>query len=210
MKTELVESGPTTAERTIVIAHGAGAGLDTPFLVRFAEGLGDRGLRVVRFEFPYMAKRREDGKRRGPDRAPVLLECWRGVCAALRDRPNLLIGGKSMGGRMASMVADEVGAAGLVCFGYPFHPPGKPEKTRTEHLVDLKTRTLILQGTRDPFGTPEDVDGYDLSAAIRVQWLEDGDHGFKPRKASGRTEEQNWVEAMDAVATFAEGKKNGI
>ncbi len=120
-------------------------------------------------------------------------------------RTRLVIGGKSLGGRIASMVADEASVSGLVCLGYPFHPPGQPEKQRTEHLSRLKTPTLILQGTRDSFGTPEDVAGYALSPAIRLHWLEDGDHSFKPRKASGRTLEQNIEEAIAAVADFAHG-----
>lgn len=107
-----------------------------------------------------------------------------------------------MGGRIASMVADDAGVDGLVCLGYPFHPPGRPEKTRTEHLAALATPTLVVQGTRDSFGTFDDVAGYALSPAIRLAWMEDGDHSFKPRKASGRTEEQNWNEGIAAVAAF--------
>ena len=132
----------------------------------------------------------------------MLLATWREVVAGLGDPARLVIGGKSMGGRMASMVADELGVAGLVCFGYPFHPPGRPERTRTAHLVELQTRALILQGTRDPFGNEEDVAGYELSSAIEVQWLEGGDHDFKPRAASGRTREQNWKEAVAAAVGF--------
>ena len=107
-----------------------------------------------------------------------------------------------MGGRVASMIADESDVAGVVCFGYPFHPPGKPESLRTAHLVDLRTPTLICQGTRDPFGHREEVEAYSLSASIRVHWLVDGDHGLKPRKKSGRTEADNWAEAMNAVIGF--------
>jgi len=116
-----------------------------------------------------------------------------------------VIGGKSMGGRIASMIADDAGVDGLVCLGYPFHPPGKPEKLRTAHLRDLQTPTLIVQGTRDPFGKPEEVDAYDLSDGIRIVWLEDGDHSFKPRKSSGRTLEQNFGEAIAAIAAFVAG-----
>jgi uncharacterized protein len=107
-----------------------------------------------------------------------------------------------MGGRIASMVADEVGARGLVCMGYPFHPPGRPDKLRTGHLESLRTPALIVQGTRDAFGTPEDVAGYRLSPSIRVVWLEDGDHSWKPRASSGRTEAQNIGEAVAAIRDF--------
>ena len=197
----MLHDGPAAAQTTIVLAHGAGAGMDSAALETFATGLAAEGFRVVRFEFPYMQRRRDTGKRGGPDRPAVLMETWRRVIATVGgDR--LVIGGKSMGGRIASMLADDVGAHGLVCLGYPFHPPGKPEKLRTSHLLRLQTPTLIVQGTRDPFGKREEVEGYGLSAAIRLVWLEDGDHSFKPRKSSGRTEEQNLGKAIAAISEF--------
>ena len=211
---DLLIDGPTDAPITVALAHGAGAPMDSAFMIAFAQGLAERGLRCVRFEFPYMHERRVDGKKRPPNRAPILLETWRAVIDHLGPG-NLIIGGKSMGGRMASMVARELedpnsehGGApvkGLVCLGYPFHPPGKPEKAegRMAHLLDIKTPTLILQGARDTFGTIDQVPAFPLSNAIRVQWLEDGDHGFKPRKKSGRSEAQNWDEAITAIHTFA-------
>ncbi len=176
--------------------------MDSPPLEALAKGLGAAGLRVARFEFPYMRARRTEARRRPPDRESVLLDTWRAAVAELGGGGGLVLAGKSMGGRMASRIADEVGARGLVCFGYPFHPPGQPAKTRTAHLEDLKTPTLIVQGTRDAFGTPEDVAAYRLSPAIRLVWLEDGDHSFKPRAASGRTEAQNLREAVEAAAGF--------
>jgi predicted alpha/beta-hydrolase family hydrolase len=202
--TDFLFDGPKNAPGTVVLAHGAGAHMDSVFMEYIATGLADAGLRVARFEFPYMVKRREDGKRRPPDRAPVLLETYLSVAKELGPE-NLVIGGKSMGGRIASMVADEAGVAGLVCLGYPFHPPGKPEKLRTEHLETLKTPTLILQGERDTFGRREEVEGYSLSKSISIEFLPDGDHDLKPRKASGRTREQNWVAAIAAIAAFATG-----
>lgn len=201
---DLLFDGPSDAAVTVALAHGAGAPMDSPFMAAFAEGLAAAGLRVARFEFPYMARRRAEGTKRPPDRAPVLLDAWRAVIGEL-GAGNLVIGGKSMGGRMASMVADEAGVRGLVCLGYPFHAPGRPEKPRTEHLELLETPTLIVQGTRDTLGNAEDVAGYALSPAIRVRWLADGDHGFKPRKASGRTEAENWAEAMAAIVDFVKG-----
>ena len=204
--TKIVFTGPKSAPLTVALAHGAGAPMDSPFMEAFAEGLAARGLRAARFEFPYMAQRRDDGKKRPPNPARALLECWREVIGEIGPG-NLVIGGKSMGGRMASMVAADLEAEGtpvrgVVCLGYPFHPPGRPEKLRTEHLERLKTGTLICQGTRDPFGTADEVPAYPLSKAIRLAWLEDGDHGFKPRKASGRTEAQNWETALDAIQAF--------
>jgi uncharacterized protein len=192
--------GPAEGPR-LALAHGAGAAMDSPFLKDLAAALGKQGVRVARFEFPYMRARRE-GRRPPPDREPVLLDTWRAAIAELGGAERLVIGGKSMGGRMASRIADETGVRGLVCLGYPFHPPGQPEKTRTAHLADLRTPTLIVQGTRDPLGTREEAEGYDLSPQIRLVWLEDGDHSFKPRKSSGRTERQNLDEAVAAVADF--------
>jgi predicted alpha/beta-hydrolase family hydrolase len=107
-----------------------------------------------------------------------------------------------MGGRIATMVADGAGVAGVLCLGYPFHPPGKPERLRTEHLKTLKTPTLIVQGTRDPFGNQSEVSSYPRSPSIEVIWVEDGDHSFKPRKKSGRTLEQNLAEAVEICADF--------
>ena len=203
---DILFDGPRSASLTVALAHGAGAPMGSPFMQAFAEGLAARGLRCARFEFPYMAGRRVDGVKRPPNPTPILLQCWREVVGSI-GRERLVIGGKSMGGRMASLLAAEMEAEGVpvrgvVCLGYPFHPPGKPEKLRTEHLAKLITPTLICQGTRDPFGTEEEVPAYPLSKAIRLHWLADGDHGFKPRKASGRTEADNWAEALDAIQTF--------
>lgn len=190
--------GPATSARTFIFAHGAGGAMDSTFMTHVAQALAQRGVRVARFEFPYMAARRE-GKRSGaPDRQAVLLETWREVIREFGAE--VFIGGKSMGGRMASMVADEMGVRGLICLGFPFHPPNQPAKLRTEHLATLRTPTLILQGTRDPFGTREDVSFYTFSPNIRVEWLEDGDHSLKPRKSSGFTEKEHLERAIGLVA----------
>ncbi|MEK9643995.1 MAG: alpha/beta fold hydrolase [Alphaproteobacteria bacterium] len=203
--TAFLFDGPDDARITVALAHGAGAPMDSDFMAYFAEALGARGIRVARFEFPYMAKRREDGRKRPPDRAPVLLDFYSAVAAELgTDR--LVVAGKSMGGRIASMIADETGVAGLVCLGYPFHPPGKPDLLRTEHLEALKTPALILQGERDPFGRRDEVESYALSTSIEVAFLHDGDHDLKPRKASGRTREDNWADAVERMALFVAGR----
>jgi predicted alpha/beta-hydrolase family hydrolase len=197
--------GPEDAAARVVLAHGAGAGMQEPMLTAIAGGLAARGIRVARFEFPYMALRRSDGVRRGPDREPVLLATWRSAIAGLGDPATLVIGGKSLGGRMASRIADEIGVRGLVCLGYPFHPPGKPEQLRTAHLAALRTPTLVVQGTRDPFGTPEEVTHYRLAPSIRIHWIDDGDHSLVPRKASGRSKRETWAEAIEAAAAFIAG-----
>src|SRR5262245_7941452 len=201
---EILVDGAKNGPWTIALAHGAGAGMNTPFMTTFASGLADRGFRVARFEFPYMAAYSKTGQKRPPDREEVLRDTWYKVVAQL-GRERLVIGGKSMGGRIASLVADEAGVAGLVCLGYPFHPVGKPERLRVQHLQTIATFTLILQGTRDPFGNRREVEGYELSRSIRIHWLQDGNHDFTPRKASGRTAEQNWQEAIVAIAEFVKG-----
>ena len=131
--------------------------MDHPFMEQMACGVAAGGFGVVRFEFPYMHQRRLTGGKRPPDRAPVLDAFYRSVLETLGSPERLVIGGKSMGGRVASRIADDSGVRGLVCLGYPFHPPRKPEKLRTAHLVGLRCPTLILQGTRDPFGCPRCV-----------------------------------------------------
>jgi predicted alpha/beta-hydrolase family hydrolase len=171
------------------------------FTEAFFTGLASQGLRVVRFKFPYMAERRRTGTRRPPDREPVLQETWIKLIELL-GADGLIIGGKSMGGRIASLVADEAQVAGLVCLGYPFHPAGKPNKLRIEHLKTIVTPTLIVQGTRDAFGKKDEVAGYGLPETLQIHWLSDGDHSFVPRKASGRTTEENWREGVEAVAEF--------
>jgi uncharacterized protein len=171
--------GPETSKHVFLFAHGAGAPMDHAWMNTVAKGMGEAGIRVVRFEFPYMAARRTSGKRGAPDRQPVLLDTWRRVIEEHGGGAKVCIGGKSMGGRMATIVADELGVRGVICFGYPFHPPGKPEQLRTAHLEHLRSPTLILHGTRDPFGTREEVAGYRLSKAIRVEWIEKGDHSLK-------------------------------
>ena len=193
---------------TLVLAHGAGAPMDSPFLAAMAGGLAERGLRVARFEFSYMAARREGAGSKVPDREPELRRAWLAAIAELGGGPRLWIGGKSLGGRIASMIADEAGVRGLVCLGYPFRPPGAAApavEKRTAHLRELRTPTLIVQGTRDPFGGPAEVAGYALAAGIRLRWIDDGDHSLVPRKSSGRTAAQNLAEAVAAVAGFVLG-----
>jgi uncharacterized protein len=197
------------AARTIVLAHGAGAGMDSTFMKQVARALADASFTVVRFEFPYMQEARTGGKRSRPDAPGILEETWMRVIAQVGGADELVIGGKSMGGRIASMVADRAGVKGLVCLGYPFHPAGRPESLRVAHLAMLKTRSLIVQGTRDTLGSRKDIAGYTLSGSIRMVYLEDGDHSFKPRKSSGRTYEQNFAEAVEAIAEFCRGLRAG-
>ncbi|MEZ1316932.1 alpha/beta hydrolase [Pseudomonas fluorescens] len=197
-------STASTPPPTLILAHGAGAPMDSDWMNDMAARLAALGVNVLRFEFPYMAQRRVDGGKRPPNPAPRLLECWREVYAVVRRHVagRLAIGGKSMGGRMASLLADELGADALVCLGYPFYAVGKPEMPRVEHLSGLKTRTLIVQGERDALGNSQAVEGYALSPSIEMCWLVAGDHDLKPLKASGFTHEQHLAAAAARVAGF--------
>ncbi len=193
--------GPTNAPLTMLLAHGAGAPMDTDFMTFFAEGIAAYGYRVGRFEFPYMAERRINGTKKPPNTAPILLATWRAAIAAC-DAEKIIIGGKSMGGRIASMVADDANVAGLVCLGYPFYGAGKRDKPRIAHLENLKTPTLICQGERDALGDRAAVEAIALSPRITVHWLPDGDHDLKPRKVSGHTHDDNLNSARNAVSAF--------
>ena len=195
--------GPRRPRSTFVLAHGAGADMDSQFMAYFAVELAQRGFRVVRFDFPYMQARRRTGRKRPPDREATLRATWLQVIEQVRTR-RLIIGGKSMGGRIASLLADDADVSGLVCLGYPFHPLGKPDRLRVAHLHELATPTLIVQGERDAFGNRNEVASFHLPAELQFSWLPDGDHSFKPRKISGRTELENWADAVNAIAGFAE------
>ncbi|KAF5883995.1 MULTISPECIES: alpha/beta family hydrolase [Rhizobium] len=197
--------GPQDARFTILLAHGAGAPMDSASMTAAANALANVGFRVARFEFAYMAARRTSDGRKPPPRAETLNPEYEAAIAELGASGPLIIGGKSMGGRVASMVADDLHRrgkiAGLLCLGYPFHPPGQPGKLRTGHLTGLTTPALICQGTRDEFGTRDEVPGYDLSDKIEILWLEDGDHDLKPRKTiSG-------FSSADHLSTMAKAAK---
>jgi predicted alpha/beta-hydrolase family hydrolase len=205
--TDFIFDGPAKAEVTILLAHGAGAPMDSAAMTAAAKALAAEGLRVARFEFGYMAARRV-GERRPPPKAENVMPEYVAAIDALKAKGKLIIGGKSMGGRVASMIADEVQAAGkiagLVCLGYPFHPMGKPEQLRTKHLEKMTCPALIVQGTRDIMGARDEVAGYKLSKAIEILWLDDGDHDLKPRKAlSGFTAAGHMKTMAEAVKAFA-------
>ena len=204
--TSLQWNGPKSADWILVLAHGAGAGMESPFMQSAAESLGQHGIRVGRFNFPYMIRATEEGKRRPPDSAKKLLAAWEDVIASVTQKmkpsQRLAIGGKSMGGRIASMSTNHGRVDALVCLGYPFHPPGKPEKLRTDHFGEIRVPAMIVQGERDTFGNKEEVKGMKLPRHIKKCWLADGDHSFKPRKASGITLEQNMDSAVASIVTF--------
>jgi hypothetical protein len=208
MTTTFLHDGPVDAPATILLAHGASAAMDSAAMGGITTALAQAGLRIARFEFGYMAARRAGASRRPPPRAEALMDEYRAAAADLAVSGPLVIGGKSMGGRVASMVADELHrggtASGLLCLGYPFHPPARPDQPRTRHLETLETPTLICQGARDPFGTREEVSSCRLSDCIEILWLEDGDHEFRPRKSvTGLTVQDHLKAIADAIVAWS-------
>ena len=206
---DLIWDGSPQAKWTLILAHGAGASMHSEYMRYFAAELARQGIQVGRFNFPYMVTAIETQRRRPPDRAPKLLAAWHEIIERVRERlaavgsdQRLAIGGKSMGGRIASMSTNHEGVDALVCLGYPFHPPAKKDKLRIEHLPDIKVPTMILQGERDTFGTRTEVRSYRLPRRIKMRWLTDGDHSFKPRKRSGVTQTENWDMAIKSIIGF--------
>lgn len=194
--TARVYRAPAPRDRTLVLAHGAGAGQAHPFMVAFAEALAARGIDVVTFDFLYVS-----AGRRAPDRNDKLEACWRAAYDVGRDCFSgrvPFIGGKSMGGRIASQLAaaGTVGSAGLVLLGYPLHPPKQPEKLRAAHLGKLTLPALIVQGRRDPFGTPDELRAYFPKATKIVAVA--GGHSY---------DDKAWPEAHAAVADFILGAR---
>ena len=205
-----LETGPAGARDRLILAHGAGAGIESPFFASIMDLLAARDIATTGFEFAYMAARRTGRSKRPPPKAEALTAEYRDAVRSLtkkQKKPSKpVIGGKSLGGRVASLIADELYAAGeisgLVCLGYPFHPPHMPEKLRTAHLETLKCPALIVQGERDPFGSRAEVEALPLSKNIKLVWMSDGDHDFGPRGSSGFTRKGNLAQAADAVAAF--------
>ena len=181
----------------LVLAHGAGAGQKHPFMVDAARGLASRGIDVVTFDFPYMAR-----GRKAPDRAPVLEQAFRDAIASARQwsrAPRLFIGGKSMGGRMATHLGASAsaeatadrqgleGLAGIVALGYPLHPPGNPQQLRVAHLPDITVPVLIVQGERDTFGTPAELEPAlkTMKAPVTLHVVAGGDHSLAVKRKDG-------------------------
>ncbi len=190
-----------------IFAHGAGAGMDSEFMQTMTKQLHDRGVAVRLFDFPYMQKAKELGKRRPPDKMDKLQQTFLDQIEQRDSSLPLFIGGKSMGGRVASMILEQSEAKGCLCLGYPFHPPGKPEKLRTEHLETMSKPLLVVQGERDTFGKRIEVESYPLSTEVELHYLTDGDHSFKPPKRSEATHEGNLSQAVEAMITFMEAHK---
>lgn len=207
VKEFLVNSPEKSPKGIFLLAHGAGRGAASPFLETVAQGVVNSGVRVVRFNFPYMEKMLQTGKRKSPNSGNVLRKCFSDVVSHCIEREQvpskyIIVAGKSMGARAASMIADRHQVAGVVCLSYPFHPPRKPEPIRIKHLQRIQTPTLICQGERDPNGRREEVHQYSLSKSVQFHWLADGDHNFKPRQNSDRSQEENLADAINAINRF--------
>ncbi|ATG77103.1 alpha/beta hydrolase [Pseudoalteromonas sp. B131b] len=199
---EWVKSSQQPAIAQFIFAHGAGAGSDSDFMQHVAKLISEQGVDVGLFDFEYMQIAKQTNKRRPPERAPKLLSYYEQILNHTQPNIPLFIGGKSMGGRMASMLActTEQPVLGVLAFGYPFHPPCKPEKLRTDHFADIVCPFLVLQGERDTFGTRQELATMVMPKQPQYIWLTDGDHSLKPRKKSGMTELQNReTAALEAV-----------
>ncbi len=207
-----IENNVKTPIAQIIFAHGAGADMHHDFMVQITALLNQANINVLRFNFPYMDRRAETGKRYPPDRMPKLLDCYRDVITELHNRKHanaalpLFIGGKSMGSRVAATLAgqDDISAliTGVFCLGYPFHPAKKLEKLRLEPLQLTQKPVFIVQGERDSLGSQLEIVDYKLSLLCQCVFLADGDHSLKPRVKSGFTHQQHIESAVQAIVAF--------
>ena len=210
--TDLAYQGPKRgADRAVLLAHGAGADMNAATLTTVADALAAAKVPSLRFNFPYKA-----AGRRAPDRPPVLEAALREAADELASlskvpRERIVMGGRSMGGRIGSIVAADDGALGLVLLGYPLHPPGKADRLRVEHFARLRMPALFVSGTRDAFGTPAELkrETKKIKGPVTFHWIESGDHGFKPLKSSGMTVDAVLAEVAAAVVEFVTGLQNG-
>jgi hypothetical protein len=197
---------PSNPFAQLILSHGAGADKDSEFMHSMAGLLCQKGIKVVRFDFPYMLAAREKQKRQLPNKMPVLIDDFLEIIATADNNLPLFVGGKSMGGRVATLLPKIQTVKGIICLGYPFHPPGKPEKLRTEHLVSSNMATLIIQGERDTFGNRQQIGEYSLPATIAIKYLGAADHSFVPLKSSGYSIEQHMHTAANHIVEFMQGQ----
>lgn len=188
----------------LLIAHGAGAGQHSSYMRHLRDALAGQGVQTLAVEFAYMQRMQREARRIPPPRIDRLVEELSHWCDILTRTQGGTpwLGGKSMGGRAASLLAARGRAAGLVLCGYPFHPPRRPEKLRLAHWPRIECPTLVVQGSRDPFGSREEVASYELARRAEVHWLEDGDHDWTPRRISGRSQAQLIEEGAAVIASF--------
>lgn len=200
----------------LLFAHGAGAGHCSPFMRQFVTSLAKQGIQVLCIDFPYMQQMQETGKRRPPPPIAKTVEQFAEWYALLDDLflEPLWVGGKSMGGRVATLLASQSSYAavmpGVIVAGYPFHPTKAPHKLRLDHWPDIGCPLLVLQGERDPFGTREEVESYQLPSSAQLAWLKDGDHDFKPRRLSGLNQTVLIDEATQIAASFVRAQTQHV
>ena len=206
---ELVRNNIENAHATVLLAHGAGADLASEYLEKVVDKLNAHNFNVIRFNFPYMIMRQQDGKRRPPDRMPKLLDAMEQVVDLVASEQSLFILGKSMGSRVAVTLCENesIPVKGVACIGYPFHPQKKPEKLRLEPLQKTTKPVLILQGERDALGNKQEVLGYPISEHCSVSFFADGDHDLKPRVKSGYTLEEHLSRAIEQFVEFVDEHK---
>lgn len=196
------------AKALVIFAHGAGADMEHEYITELTRLLNKQQLNVLRFNFPYMDKRKLDGKRRPPDRMPKLIACYQQVLAGVNSQLPIFIAGKSMGGRVAATIASDKELTakhqlqGVICLGYPFHPVKKLDKLRLTPLQETQLPILILQGQRDALGSETEIESYDFSVKCQVHFFTDGDHDLKPRVKSGFTLKQHQASAVLKMKGF--------
>ncbi|MFD2168375.1 alpha/beta family hydrolase [Thalassotalea euphylliae] len=214
MTTTTIYQHAESAKALLVLAHGAGADKSSEFMEAIASELLKENISVLRFNFPYMDKRLEDGKKRPPERMPKLFPCFAEHINSVETGLPIFLGGKSMGGRVAATLTSQLEdvsefslnkkVCGVVCLGYPFHPIGKPETLRLNPLTDRALPVRIIQGTRDAMGNSDEVKQYTLPSLVSIDWLEDGNHDLKPRVKSGFTHSQHISAAAKFINHFVE------
>lgn len=203
-------NGPKEAKNILLLAHGAGAPMDSIFMNTISDGLNNNGIITFRFEFPYMEKRRS-GKNTFPDKLDVLCDFYKKIYFNIKKAnpdKNIWLGGKSMGGRVSTLISRSLDIKGVIVFGYPFHPINKLDKLRLESLQLSGPPILIIQGTRDKFGTITEVKKYKIHKNNTIFWIKDGDHSYNTLKKSGLSSKDAIVQAYNEASIFIKKTKS--
>ena len=203
-------NGPKEAKNILLLAHGAGAPMDSMFMNTISDGLNNNGIITFRFEFPYMEKRRS-GKNTFPDKLDVLCDFYKKIyfnIKKINPDKNIWLGGKSMGGRVSTLISRSLDIKGVIVFGYPFHPINKLDKLRLESLQLSGPPILIIQGTRDKFGTITEVKKYKIHKNNTIFWIKDGDHSYNTLKKSGLSSKDAIVQAYNEASIFIKKTKS--
>ena len=198
---EFITEGKESSPDTIILAHSSGEPMNSEFMNYFSKHLSELGFFCIRFQFPYMTKQIIEGRKKPPDKIDSLIKSW---CIAINhiNKNNIIIGGKSMGGRIATLIANKVNPKGIVVLGYPFFNPKGKTKNRTEHLKNINIPTLICQGENDTLGKRPQVEKLHLSKKINLHWIESANHSLIPLKRTGKTRNQSWDECIIAINKF--------